>query len=290
MINRVDILIVNALRMELDAAAAALTSLGVTLEQCKIQGIPCRVGTLPTSDGPRHLALARPTRMGAVPVTTTASSLVTQLRPTCLAMSGVCAGNPGDVALGDVVVAEITYAYDEGKRTTTGFQGDHRQIPLSDGWQRLAQELPVDGLPNFGPPTEEDRRDWLLEQLAAGTDPAGHPARERYLGGERWGVLVRALEAEGKIVRKGARFALTRAGRDEAAARRAYGLPAIARLPFAIHVGPIASGNAVVKDGVTWDRSRRRGCERCWGWRWRPRRSPRSRIVSTCRAGSSPRA
>lgn len=252
MTDRVDILIVNALKMELDAVDAVLTGLGVSLDSGKKHGIPYRVGILPTGGGPRRIALARPTRMGAVPVATTASGLVPELRPTCLAMSGVCAGNPDDVALGDVIVAETAYAYDEGKRTTAGFDGDHRQVPLSDSWQRLAQELSLDGLSTFGSPTEEARRDWLLDQLAGGSDPVRHPARERYLDGARWETTVRALETEGMILRKGQRFALTRTGRDAVAARRAYDLAPISHLPFVVHVGPIASGNAVVKDGVTW--------------------------------------
>jgi nucleoside phosphorylase len=252
MTDRTDILIVNALKMELDAAASVLTALGVALEPLEYEGIPCSAGTLPTDSGPRRIVLARPTRMGSLSTATIAAPLVTQLRPTCLAMSGVCAGNPGDVALGDVIIAEIAYAYDEGKRTAKGFEGDHRPVPMADDWLRIAQEILAGGLPSFGTPTERDRRDWLVEQLAFGGDPARHPAFERYLDGERWGILIRALEMEGVVVRKGERFVLTKRGRDEVAARRAYGLAPIAQLPFAIHAGPIASGNVVVKDGVTW--------------------------------------
>jgi nucleoside phosphorylase len=251
--DQVDILIVNALQMELDAANAALSLLGVDLERSSIAGIQCWTCTLETSEGPRRVALARPTRMGAVPVTTTASSLVAHLRPTCLAMSGVCAGNPDDVSLGDVLVAEMAYAYDEGKRTTKGFQGDHRQVLLSDDWVRIAQDLSPDGLPTYGVPSQEDRRIWLLEQLAAKADPARHPARLRYLDDQHWELIVRTLESEGKIVRRASGFVITRAGREDVATRRAYKSGgAIAQLPFSIHVGPVASGNAVVKDGVTW--------------------------------------
>lgn len=253
MIDQIDILIVNALPVELDAAVAALALLGNLLERREIQGIPCCVGALPTNNGLLRLALARPTRMGAVPIATTASTLVTELRPNCLAMSGVCAGNPSDVALGDVIIAEAAYAYDEGKRTVNEFQPDHRQIPLSDRWTRLAQELLLEGLPTYGTPTDDDRRDWFLEQLAAGTDPAQHPAKARFLDGSLWETTVRALDAQGTIVRKGASFKLTRQGRDVVAKRRAYRMEPVARLPFAVHTGPIASGNVVVKDGVTWE-------------------------------------
>jgi len=58
-------------------------------------------------------------------------------------MCGVCAGNPAELALGDVVVAETAYQYDEGKLTAGGFLGDVRQVPLADTWIRAAQDLLV---------------------------------------------------------------------------------------------------------------------------------------------------
>lgn len=246
--------------MELDAVEAELRRLNVVLEpKDSSSGIPYLTGVLPNQNGKRRVALARPTRMGAISSAVLATSLIQELRPSCLAMSGVCAGNPSDVALGDVVVAEIAYAYDEGKRTASGFQGDHRQFPLSERWQRLAQDLSLDGLPSFGAPDDADRRVWLLEQLAVGTDPAHHPARGRYLDGSRWEAFIRALEEEKMISRKGVHFALTKAGFALVDERRAYDMAPITQLPFAVHVGPIASGNAVVKDGVTWDSLKAQG-------------------------------
>jgi nucleoside phosphorylase len=250
----VDVLIVNALTIELDAVEAVLRDLDVTLEtQESASGFPYLTGVLRNTGKALRVALVRPTRMGSVSTAVVAASLISELRPTCLAMSGVCAGNPNDVALGDVIVAEVAYAYDEGKKTPQGFQSDHRQIPLSERWQRLAQELSLDGLPTHGIPDDRARRDWLLEQLAVEADPARHPARERYINGERWEAFLRGLESENLISRTGARFALTKAGLDLVDEMRAYGLAPVKQLPFKLHVGPIASGNAVVKDGVTWD-------------------------------------
>ena len=260
--DHVDLLIVNALQVEADAAEAALRAVGVALQTSKIDlGAPYLIGKIATTGGECSIGLARPTRMGAVPVATVASSLVGQLKPICLAMSGVCAGNPDSVALGDVIVAEIAYAYDEGKRTNSGFEGDHRQIPLTDNLHRLAQELSVQGLSTFGVATEDERRAWLLEQLAAGLSPTRHPARDRYLGGALWGEIVRRLEREELIQRVGSEFELTPLGIEAVEARRAYSRSPIERLPFAVHVGPVASGNAVVKDGVTW------GSLKAWGVR-----------------------
>lgn len=107
------------------------------------------------------VALARPTRMEATATAPVVSSHVERLRPRCLAMCGVCAGNPAEAALGDVVVAELAYAYDEGKRTRVGFEGDHRQIPAPDGWVRAAQDLETTDLPSFGEASPEEARIWL---------------------------------------------------------------------------------------------------------------------------------
>jgi nucleoside phosphorylase len=80
--------------------------------------------------------------MGSNTTAAFAAALVERLKPACLAMCGVCAGNRSRVALGDVIVAETAYAYDEGRRLPDGtFEGDHRQIPMSSAWQVAAQRL-----------------------------------------------------------------------------------------------------------------------------------------------------
>jgi nucleoside phosphorylase len=95
-----------------------------------------------------RVALARATRPGCIAAATTASSLAERLRPRCLAMTGVCAGNPSIVGLGDVVIADSAYVYDEGQQTVDGFSANHRQIPMPHTWVRAAQELTAgeDGL------------------------------------------------------------------------------------------------------------------------------------------------
>jgi nucleoside phosphorylase len=176
-------------------------------------------------------------------------------------MCGVCAGNPSDVSLGDVIVAEITYIYDEGKRVTDGFEPDHRQIPAHDNaWLRELQDLRADGLPSHGPATKEDATAWLLERLYVGGIPPGkHPARARYFPERTWGRRIKQLETEGLIRRTGPDLELTLQGRERAIASRVYDLDPPRKLPFAIKVGPMASGNAVVKDGRTWDDLKRFG-------------------------------
>jgi nucleoside phosphorylase len=250
-----DALIVTALKEEFEAARTALDNAGAKLELRDDRSSPHLTGTLPKLDGTGsfRIALARPTRMGSPATSTIASSLVERLQPGCIAMCGVCAGNPSDVALGDVIIAEIAYFYDEGKRKKESFEGDHRQIPLEEGWLRVAQDLSLDGLSTFGMATHSDACAWLLDQIHLGLNPAIHPARDRYLPEEQLSEALKFLETSGKIQRRRLKFFLTRKGRDAVEASHAYALASPKVLPYKIHVGPIASGNVVVKDGLTWD-------------------------------------
>nr|WP_236950095.1 hypothetical protein [Mycobacterium sp. MS1601] len=197
--------------------------------------------------------------MGANATGPVAASLSERLSPACLAMSGVCAGNPGDVALGDVIVAEMTYAYDEGKRVSDEFLGDHRQIPLTNSWVRAAQELSVGDLPSYGSATDRDTQIWVLERLSAGDDPRKHPARERYLPNRSWPRHLDILREAGHVQVHGAALDLTDSGRLFIEEIVANDLDGPDKLPFSISVGPIASGNVVVKDGLTWKQLERWG-------------------------------
>lgn len=250
----VDVLIITALKMEHEAARASLVGAGALMTpRDEESSCPYLIGTLPANARPLVVALARPTRMGSTATAPIAGALSERLLPQCLAMCGVCAGNPADVALGDVIVAECTYVYDEGKRTANGFEPDHRQIPLGDRWLRAAQEIVADGLPSYGSPSPQDCQLWLLSQLDAGADPRKHPARDRYLGGEKWTVVISELESKGLIRRDGRTFVITDAGREAFDHNFAYTIESPAKLPFAVQTGPIASGNVVVKDGLTWE-------------------------------------
>jgi nucleoside phosphorylase len=130
---------------------------------------------------------------------------------------------------------------------------DHRQSPLRDpGWLRLLRALDPASLPSCGTPMPEDADLWLLEQVYIERDPKRHPARTRYIPDKIWEERVKALEQKGYLIREGLKLKLTVTGRDHVEASLLYGTPP-ERLPFTVKVGPMASGNAVVKDGVTWD-------------------------------------
>jgi nucleoside phosphorylase len=259
--SEIDVLVIAALPEEHEAARDVASTRsadgdGVARwDECGADtATPYLLGKYVVSGGrSMTVALARPTRMGGTPTSEIAATLIERLKPHCLAMCGVCAGNPGDVALGDVIIAEMVYAYDEGKRTESGFQGDHRQSSMLNDWLRAAQDLSPDGLPSFGPASDEESATWVLERLYAADDPMKHPARARYFPDGTWAGRIGALEKDRLVRRVKAKLVLTARGRSVIDRKSVYDLDVPRKLPFRIKVGPIASGNVVVKDGITWD-------------------------------------
>ncbi len=181
--GQVDLLVVAALREELAAFQAAAPDVAWEQREADSPAAPLV--------GERHglrIALARPTRMSGRSAAPIITELAVTLRPRCIAMPGVCAGNPRATVRGDVIIADSVYQHDEGKLRPTGFEGDHQQYPLDDRWLRAAQDfLPLD-LPSYGRP-----------------------------------------------------------------------------LRFAVHVGPMASGNAVIEDPGIWQRLSGMGARKILG-------------------------
>lgn len=197
--------------------------------------------------------------MGAARTSQLASVLAERLQPKCLVMCGVCAGNPNDLALGDVVVSELAYQYDEGKLEADGFVGDHRQSPISPDWLRAAYKLTPEGLPSFGRPASSDARFWVLERLHSGVDPRKHPARNRYFEAGEWREALEMLELQGLISLERGALRLTEKGTAEVQRSLLLDVDPPSTLPIDIKVGPIASGKVVVKDGLTWEKLKRLG-------------------------------
>jgi nucleoside phosphorylase len=261
-VSHVDVLIISALPVECEQARAAGSApppagFGVAewVEGDPGGSAPYLYGEGVRSDGGRvTVALARPARMGGRPTGAVAAVLAERLRPSYLVMCGVCAGNPAIVGLGDVVVAEIAYAYDEGQQTAGGLVADHRQIALDPGRLRTVQDFsPVD-LPSHGPASEDEATIWLLEQLLGGRQPREHPARDRFFPAGTWAHRLTALEAADIVARRDADWVLTPHGRTVAQRTLYDNAEGPHRLPFAVVAGPMASGSAVVRDGMTWER------------------------------------
>lgn len=248
----VDVLIIAALKDECEAARAA-AGVAWTPHQAD-GGDPYVRGDYRCVDGRvLSIALARPVRTGGRSVAPLATSLAGELQPGCLAMPGVCAGNPAVVALGDVVVAEVAYEYDEGTQTPEGFTPDHRQYRLDADWFRAAQEFDPAGLPSHGVATEQESRLWFLERLKAGQNPRDHPARTRYFPPGAWRARLAAMESDGLVGWAQDSLVLTEEGRSFINRALYDDVDGPGTLPYAVVAGPVASGSAVVGDGATWE-------------------------------------
>ncbi len=113
----VDVVVLTAVKDEYDAARRVEDGAQADwLEKKDQAGLAYAVRDYRTQDGGRiRIALARAVNMGAADAAATATRLVNELKPRCLAMCGVCAGRKGKVTLGDVIVADRMFFYDNGK-------------------------------------------------------------------------------------------------------------------------------------------------------------------------------
>ncbi|WP_250401396.1 phosphorylase family protein [Streptomyces cellostaticus] len=266
-VDRVDVLIIAALQEELaEAKAAGLAGVsgdpGVARWEERGAGgsAPYWWGEYCREDGRRFsVALARSTHMGSretAPVVTTLTHL---LQPGCLAMCGVCAGNPDDMALGDVVVADPVYEWDEGKQSAAGLKGDNRQFRLDHRWLHAVQDFTPRGLPSYRPVDDEDALPWLLERLHRGQDPRSHPARRRYFPEGTWRARLQQWEQGGLIGRAQTGLKLTDHGAEWVRGWLYDDVDGPRRLPFEVVAAPMASGSAVVADPRLWSRLQRMG-------------------------------
>jgi nucleoside phosphorylase len=244
----VDVLVITALKDEYDAARAAVGASRWLDHKAGSAEPYATVGHEGLS-----IALARPTQMGGRGVSAITTTLVNELRPTCLAMCGVCAGKPGETAPGDVIIASPAYEWDEGKHVGQVFRADHQQFPQDIRWLRAAQDFRPTNLPTYGVATDEEATVWFLERLYKDQNPRKHPARHRYLPGPAWREQLGRLESGGLIRWQDGELVLTDHGRDHVQ-RVLYFDVGPERLPYEVVTGPMASGSAVMSDPEVWNR------------------------------------
>ncbi|MFF5077385.1 hypothetical protein ACFY36_10055 [Actinoplanes sp. NPDC000266] len=245
-----DVLVITAIKEEYDAARAALHPAEFQ-ERDADRTAPYSLARLGSG---LSVALARPVHMGGRSAGSITTTLTNRLAPTCLAMCGVCAGNPDHTAQGDVIIAAPAYEWDEGKHTDDAFLAEPQQIPQDMSWVRTVQDFDPAVLPSYGAATGREAAVWVLERLFKGQIPRTHPARGRYLPGAAWGTRLGQLESEGLVRWLGDRVALTDAGRDRIQRILYMDVEGPERLPFAVRAGAMASGSAVMASGNTWAR------------------------------------
>ncbi|WP_437948073.1 pentapeptide repeat-containing protein [Sorangium sp. So ce296] len=269
---RVDALVVTALQDEIEA----VLSLGEAgrdgwREARDPAGFPYYVRELPNDRGaPLRVAAAWSGRMGESAAAARAQGLIDELDPGCLAMCGICAGRRGEVSLGDVIVADRVYSYDEGKRVAApagggdgAFFHDIETYNLERTWnmdaalfaREFERQTP---LAAARPPSRASQAWWLrhalyASQVEGGPPPVARPERAERCPG--WTERVGELEAAGVLRIGDGGLELTEAGMAQVRRERLVypDGPPEAR-PFRVHIGPIATGKAVQEDAGLFDR------------------------------------
>lgn len=259
----VDILILTALQDELEA----VLGLGEGwAERRDSQNFRYYERGFPSDRGEElRVAAAWVGEMGAEAAAIRGGKLLDELDPACLAMCGVCAGDRAKVRLGDVIVADQLWPWDEGKSKEGEFFHAARTFDLQATWKmdaaHLARELHLEALSCERPPTKDAQRRWFLHALFAHEGegkpaPAEHP--ERKSGCPSFPEIARELLEKQLVVRQGRAFRLTDAGRDavdEDLALHPDGFPKDP--PIRVHVGAIASGSALIEDEKIFERLRK---------------------------------
>jgi nucleoside phosphorylase len=220
------------------------------------------------SGAPLRIAAATAAEMTEVPVATRAVTLIQELKPDGLAMCGICAGKRGDVALGDVIVADRAYFHDHGKEEAPREGGgqvtlsrDIKTYNLDKAWKAEVELFAkgrawgeaLEELLTMRPLAKRAQRQWLLEVLYAhaceeGIAPQQHPDRKARC--PAWGkAFLDELAKEGLLVVETGKVQLTSRGREEALNERLYSPEGPPEEPrFQIHTAPMASGSAVKQD------------------------------------------
>ncbi|WP_437942080.1 pentapeptide repeat-containing protein [Sorangium sp. So ce341] len=270
--GRVDALVVTALQDELEA----VLSLGEGgrdgwREARDPAGFPYYVRELPNDRGkPLRVAAAWSGRMGESAAAARAQGLIDELDPGCLAMCGICAGRRGEVSLGDVIVADRVYSYDEGKRVAApggggdgAFFHDIETYNLERTWnmdaalfaREFERQTP---LAAARPPSRASQAWWLrhalyASQVEGGPPPVARPERAGRCPG--WTERIGELEAAGVLRIGDGGLELTEAGMAQVRRERLVypDGPPEAR-PFRVHIGPIATGKAVQEDAGLFER------------------------------------
>lgn len=246
-----DVIVVTALYEEMEAFKQVLD-----LDWRKLsdpRGLPYFSGAW---DG-RRVVLGFASGMGGTSTVQRINELLTAHPAPRLAMCGICAGNPDDVELGDVVVADRVYPYDAGKHTSDGFLPDIRTYSPNRAWLQHARLTNTAGAWQNGlparPPTLRELGDRIILAMGEGERPK---RKTMGIATATWQVVWARLAREGWVdSARSARAVLTAKGAERAEDLESDGLTEPE--PPRVHFGPMASGASVRADGQIFATAKR---------------------------------
>ena len=265
----INVLILTALQDELDAILALSPD---WQEHRDLGGFRYFTRTCAGARGEFSVAAAWIGEMGGRAAAIRGQQLLSELSPSCLAMCGICAGYSEKVSLGDVIVADQLFVWDEGKRIAEPgkpqvFYHDLRTFDLEAVWSMeasyLAKEIDLVALSRRRPPSIESQKRWLLHAILAfeegrGPSPSAQDHPTRRMDCPDYSGLLKTMLADGMIVREKQALRLTEKGHDwvdEDLIMYPDGFP---KDPvMRVHVGAMASVSAVVEDPAIFKEMRK---------------------------------
>jgi len=258
-----DVLIITALRSEL---LAVLTACGARREDwdegyAKPFRYHLRTHSPPGANHSATFAVARALEMGEVSAASCAVRLVQHLRPRMLAMCGVCAGRRGEVALGDVIVADRIFKFDSGATVssvagapeyTVQLFGDVRTYNLKVDWKYAVEEFGDNWHERIGdrPLSVEEEEAWFLCEMKCAEQPP-NPAKLNPPNKKRWPLLLDRLRRKELIDHHGQ---LTEEGDRRASFEVLRSLHGERQTKPKVHLGAIGTSARLQRDVHLFDR------------------------------------
>ncbi|HVG57021.1 MAG TPA: AAA family ATPase [Hyalangium sp.] len=259
--DHVDVLIITALLEEL-SAVLALGEAGEEgwTETRDRSGMPYHVREFTNAHARRFVvAAACSGEMGEAEIMMT-ERLIDELDPACLAVCGICAGKRGEVFLGDVIVADRIFSYDESGDIfdkSGPLVHDIATYNLEAMWQFTASELSSEldwswNLVATRPKSLDVQKRWFLDvllehELNLGESPKSHPDRRERC--PDWEKVLKRLRYERYLVDARGVLQFTPGGRERAQEEQLLnpdGFPGDP--PFRVHVGPLAATTTPMLD------------------------------------------
>ena len=205
------------------------------------------------------LAATNAPLMGKEMASIISMSLISDLKPSFLVMSGICAGLKDKVSLGDIIVADVVFNYEYGKLETKkdgteDFYFDLRQSELNPKIKPLVENFKSNWyspLIDKKTPPLSIQEQWVIEKFFKNksitiqeimSDP------EFDLKCPNWTEVLTRLRAKDKKLVNQKSLSLTKKGDAFYNKLIEYHPKGFKSPPFKIHIEPIASGDRVVED------------------------------------------
>lgn len=223
--SEIDVLVITALKDELDALLKCVDESSHSWQEYKdSQGFSYYKQTFKHSNGILiTVAAARAVSMGELHAANVAIRLIQELKPSCIAMTGICAGRQGEVFLGDVIVADRVFKIDSGKlKAYDEQQGsevirkeeifhDIQTYNLLPLWKHQVENLSKDWVKTIKgnrPRSFFHQNQWLLHKLYnheidsdKEPSPLNHPERKQEC--PAWAQVVQQLVQKRLLKKKG---------------------------------------------------------------------------------------